>query len=72
MDSCYKLVTNESTWEEALATCREDGAELVSVHSEAENAAILIVTSETSRTLWLGLHKNEVSVTARLYHAMLY
>ena len=63
-DHCYKIETKRDNsgsdavelWSEAEMNCREQGAQLASLHSEAETAAVLLNWNpKTSDGLWIGL-----------------
>ncbi len=54
--ACYKFVDTLTTWSEADQSCRNDGAYLVSIHSEPENAAVFVYASG-QLPQWLGLKK---------------
>ena len=56
--ACYRFVTTQVTWSEADQSCRNDGAYLSSIHSEAENTAInLYATHHAQFPLWIGLKR---------------
>ena len=49
------------TWVEANKTCEEDGASLVSIHSEPENAFLFaLVQRGKVADVWTGLHDPKV------------
>jgi len=63
-DYCYKIKSKKDNggndaaelWSEAEMACREQGAQLASLHSEAETAAILLNWNpKSSDGLWIGL-----------------
>ena len=56
-DACYVSKKETLSWEEAEALCLSYGANLASVHSEAENAFILGMFSSL-RPLWIGFSQN--------------
>lgn len=56
--SCYKLFTDLKTWEEAQATCRKDGAHLVSISDMKDQAVVGYLAAEhlsENNTFWIGL-----------------
>ena len=52
--ACYKVETQARTWQEASDHCVQNGAQLVSVHSRTENAAVGLMV-EASLPIWIGL-----------------
>ena len=59
--SCYKVVPDTRvTWQEARDACAVDNASLVSIHTLAENSAVLLANIEANRTFWIGLHDPQV------------
>uniref|UniRef100_A0AC34PVF4 C-type lectin domain-containing protein n=1 Tax=Panagrolaimus sp. JU765 TaxID=591449 RepID=A0AC34PVF4_9BILA len=61
-DSCYKAFHN-SKWNDAEATCVENGAHLASIHSDAENSFVAALartglSQSTPHQSWIGLYTN--------------
>ncbi len=52
---CYKVLSNHLDWDTARMTCQAEGAELVSIHSEAENSHVKLATDQIGdQALWTG------------------
>jgi len=49
------------TWTDALAVCRDMGADLVSIHSQAENDQLRIYTTDKAGDFWIGLNARDNS-----------
>ena len=61
LQGCYKHVTSGVTWQQARDACRQDGADLVSIHREVENAAVFYMSSMDSQlSTWIGLNDLQV------------
>ena len=60
--ACLKLVmTSNVTWADAESACQMDNASLVSIHNDAENAAVLLALDQAgNQPFWIGLHDPEV------------
>ena len=55
-------MTSNVTWADAESACQVDNASLVSIHNEAENAAVLLALGQAgNQPFWIGLHDPEVS-----------
>ncbi len=61
--TCYRLdVRAQLTWQEAEHACAADNSSLVSVHTAAENSALLLAHAQSNYTqFWIGLHDPDVS-----------
>lgn len=57
--ACYKYIDTLRSWESARDNCVTEGGTMVSIHSEAENAAVYLM-GEDSHPVWIGLR--DVSV----------
>jgi len=49
------------TWTDALAICRDQGGDLVSIHNREENNQLQIYTTSKSGDFWIGLNKRDGS-----------
>ncbi|KAI4791309.1 hypothetical protein KUCAC02_034084 [Chaenocephalus aceratus] len=57
-DRCYKYIAAHLTWAEAEFHCVSDGANLVSIHSQAEDDFVTSLIKNfdpTERETWIGL-----------------
>lgn len=52
--ACYRFIDTPATWSEAELVCQNDGAHLVSIHSEPENIAIINYNTD-QLSKWIGL-----------------
>ena len=50
-----RFQSEAATWSTAESMCEEQGAHLVAIHSEAENAAVEILSEGSD--MWIGLKK---------------
>ena len=55
---CYRWMEEEENWNEAEATCSQQGAHLVSIWDELEQAYIF--TNVKSTQSWIGMKKEAV------------
>ncbi|XP_032880026.1 secretory phospholipase A2 receptor [Amblyraja radiata] len=56
---CYKIHKEIQGWKDALASCRENGSELVGVHSLADVGSLMkLFMNETVSEVWTGLYNN--------------
>ena len=63
--ACYKVYADQLSWPEASNRCKQDGGHLVSVHSDSENAAALVMyltADVTSDFVWIGLEYLKVNI----------
>ncbi|XP_018012021.1 macrophage mannose receptor 1 [Hyalella azteca] len=59
-DSCYKLVLDPKTWQEAEDYCISQGAHLTSVERITENSLIFAMAAGYGEeNLWMGLNSNK-------------
>ncbi|XP_039546059.1 ladderlectin-like [Pimephales promelas] len=56
---CYKYFSQSVTWITAEKNCQALGANLVSVHSKAENDFVLSLVPSSSTRFWAGAHDGE-------------
>ena len=65
---CLKLVlTSTVSWADAESACQEEEANLVSIHNDAENSAVLLALEQSgNQPFWIGLHDPEVKILCRL------
>lgn len=64
---CYKLITSTHTWKDAHSECTKLSADLVSIHSATENAAIFAkIASSSGDRIWIGLNDIEVVIVNAL------
>ena len=57
--SCYKILTEQATWQNARQSCMDEAAELLDVHSAEENAAVqYMMYLGKVDTTWTGLKFN--------------
>ena len=54
---CYKFVSTPASWVDGEQACAMEGGHLSSVHAEAENAAIFLLSESSSSPVWLGFRK---------------
>ena len=54
--SNYWISTDNRTWRDALAMCKQLGRNLVSIHSEEEKYHIKILIKKSSSNFWIGLN----------------
>ncbi|XP_026880090.2 macrophage mannose receptor 1-like [Electrophorus electricus] len=57
--SCYKLVSEARTWEEAQSECLKEGSNLASVDMSYEQAFISGAVQQASRDTWIGLRRTD-------------
>jgi hypothetical protein len=62
--TCYLVVLNATTWEDAEKDCYNKGGHLASVHSADENT--FIRSLESSNALWIGGSDAAVEVVTHL------
>ncbi|KAF5900830.1 macrophage mannose receptor 1-like, partial [Clarias magur] len=55
--NCYKLVSEPKPWEEALAACKKEGANLASVDMSYDQAFISAVLQQNKEDTWIGLRR---------------
>uniref|UniRef100_A0A0K0EHZ6 C-type LECtin n=1 Tax=Strongyloides stercoralis TaxID=6248 RepID=A0A0K0EHZ6_STRER len=57
-NNCYRYVDNPKTFDDAAIDCKNDGGNLVSIHSKKENTNLLNFLQIISRknSAWIGLH----------------
>ena len=59
---CYQLTNTPSTWIEAVSLCQQQGGNLITIHSLAQNRWVyeyFRMEGRTSGSLWIGL--NDIS-----------
>ncbi|XP_050405448.2 macrophage mannose receptor 1 [Patella vulgata] len=56
---CYKLVSQSRTWSAAQSSCQTEGANLVSVFDEYEQAFIDLLTQNLQSPFWTGLSDSQ-------------
>jgi len=61
------MITNPLSWTAAQATCKAENANLVTVNSESENAALIVMGYRELEPIWLGMKK-----VSRFYEVILY
>ena len=66
---CLKLVlTSTVSWADAESACQAEEANLVSIHNDAENSAVLLALEQSgNQPFWIGLHDPQVKILRRLY-----
>ncbi|XP_067307964.1 type-2 ice-structuring protein-like [Pseudorasbora parva] len=57
---CYKFFPETVNWVTAQRNCQRFGANLVSVHSRAENDFLLSLLPSLSTRAWIGAHDGEI------------
>lgn len=60
-DACYKLFTDQKDYSEASATCKNDSANLVSIHSAQENEFVRSLLG--NRDVFVGFSDSDVEAT---------
>ena len=55
--ACYKLFTLGTTWEGAYRACYVEGAQLLSIHSAAENDFVRSIFNKRTVTGWIGFNE---------------
>lgn len=56
-----------ASWTNAQATCESEGANLASIHTEAENSVIKLAASTLGRNLWIGGRDVQASLSCLKY-----
>ncbi len=51
---CYKRHLEKRSWDEAQSKCESEGANLVSIMTSAENAAVQLIAQTDNAPVWLG------------------
>uniref|UniRef100_A0A8V5GIS0 Lymphocyte antigen 75 n=1 Tax=Melopsittacus undulatus TaxID=13146 RepID=A0A8V5GIS0_MELUD len=51
----YRILQKKLTWYEALRECKQNGSDLVSVHSESQQLFLEDIVKQDGYPLWLGL-----------------
>ncbi|XP_072048376.1 macrophage mannose receptor 1-like isoform X2 [Amphiura filiformis] len=64
-DFCYKVMTEQLTFEEANRECETHNAKLSSIHSEEEQAYHTAAVDNNDMRLWIGLTDAEMDGTMR-------
>ncbi|XP_039349521.1 lymphocyte antigen 75 [Mauremys reevesii] len=54
-NSTYKVLQKKITWYEALRECKQNGSDLVSIHSESHQVFLEDIVKRDGYPLWLGL-----------------
>lgn len=60
-DACYKLFTDQKNYSDASATCKNDSANLVSIHSAQENEFVRSLLG--NRDVFVGFSDSDVEAT---------
>ncbi|XP_061151047.1 C-type mannose receptor 2-like [Syngnathus typhle] len=53
---CYKTFEGKKNWDDAQLVCRSLGADLVSIHSEVEQASVKNVSNLETSDMWTGMN----------------
>ncbi|KAM9835057.1 uncharacterized protein ACBT44_015639 isoform 3-T4 [Syngnathus typhle] len=53
---CYKTFEGKKKWDDAQLVCRSLGADLVSIHSEVEQASVKNVSNLETSDMWTGMN----------------
>ena len=56
----YKLIRGNFTWSSALKTCMANGAELVSVTDQYQQAFLTVIVNRLGYNHWIGLFTSDV------------
>ena len=51
---CYKKHRSPQTWDSAKSVCAGEGAYLVTIISDAENAGVQLMTADDDLPVWTG------------------
>lgn len=60
-NSTYRILQKKITWYEALRECKQNGSDLVSIHSESHQVFLDDIVKRDGYPLWIGLSSLDVS-----------
>lgn len=62
----YRILQKKLTWYEALRECKQNGSDLLSIHSESQQLFLEDIVKQDGYPLWLGLSIHDVSICLRV------